>query len=47
MFMIGYFEQRSRNFFKWWNEDNMNERDSSIARQMRKINSVEKSVMVC
>ncbi|BAT92526.1 hypothetical protein VIGAN_07126800 [Vigna angularis var. angularis] len=38
-------ELQGCNFFKWRNEDNIDDAGSTIARQRRKINSMEKSVM--
>ena len=39
-------ESKGCNFFKWFNEDNGDERDATIGRQRRKIYALEKSVMV-
>ena len=39
-------ESKGCNYFKWFNEDNGDERDVTIGRQRRKIYALEKSVMV-
>ena len=50
--MIGIFEQRSANegfkgcnYFKWCNEENVDERDATIGRQSKKITDLEKAVI--
>ncbi|KOM34704.1 hypothetical protein LR48_Vigan02g085400 [Vigna angularis] len=54
MILVGCFVQRSRNeevrgcnFFKWASEDNVDERDTTIGWQRRKIINLEKSLLVC
>jgi len=42
----GNEESKGCNYFKWFNEDNGDERDATIGRQRRKIYALEKSVMV-
>ena len=50
--MISIFEQRSANegfkgcnYFKWCNEENVDERDATIGRQSKKIIDLEKAVI--
>ena len=42
----GNEESKGCNYFKWFNEDNGDERDATIGRQKRKFYALEKSVMV-
>ncbi|KOM28282.1 hypothetical protein LR48_Vigan511s010500 [Vigna angularis] len=53
MILVGCFVQQSRNeevggckFFKWASEDNIDERDTTIGWQRRKIINLEKSLLV-
>jgi len=42
----GNEESKGCNYFKWFNEDNGEERDATIGRQRRKIYALEKLVLV-
>jgi len=50
--LIGIFEQRSANegfkgcnYFKWCNEENVDERDATIERKNKKITDLEKALI--